>query len=468
MTTKHEVLVVGGGPVGLLTAAELALAGVDVAVLERHTEPDRTIKAGSVVATAVHALNRRGLLERGLEVQQRFMAGFVRSTTGTGPRFAGHLAGIPLRLDLMDLPDDGHGPVPMLLAIPQHELEAILLDHAAALGVPIHRGLTTTGVVESGSGVTVATDHGEWTASWVVGADGGRSVVRRAVGVGFPGTDPEITGRQALVDLDDTDGLEFGWQHGPHGVWCVGPQPGRILTMEFDGPPADRDAPVTAEELEKSLQHVSGSQARVTAVHSATRWTDNTRQVDAYRHGRVFLAGDAAHVHPPFGGQGLGLGLSDAMNLGWKLAAVVHGWEPESLLDTYDTERRPAAAAVLELTRAQVALMRPDPKTIALRRFVGDALATRPGATAAARLLAGAEVHAPIAQPGDDPLVGRLAPETVLDDGRRLAEVARDGRWTRVVTADGPESDERTTVVRGPRAMLVRPDGVVAWCAPRR
>ncbi|GLZ48758.1 hypothetical protein Acsp06_49430 [Actinomycetospora sp. NBRC 106375] len=373
----------------------------------------------------------------------------------------------------MDVPDgsDGPdtGPLPFMVAIPQHELETILRDRAAELGVPVRRGVAVTGVDADDEGVTVHDDAGGTVrARWLVGADGGRSVVRRAAGIGFPGTDPEITGRQALVDLAEADDLEPGWHHGPEGVWCVGPAPGRILTVEFDGPPPDRDVPVTAEELEKSLRRVTGTRVRVTAVHSATRWTDNARQASAYRAGRVLLAGDAAHVHPPFGGQGLGLGLSDAMNLGWKLAAVVHEWSGDALLDTYDPERRPAGAEVLELTLAQVALMRPDPKTIALRRFAGQLLDTRAGVNAAAALLAGPDVHAPLPGWEDDPLVGRLAPEVRLDDGRRLAEVARDGRFTLVtdgtVPVPDPESDpDRTTTVPGPRPMLVRPDGVVAW-----
>ncbi|MCD2197503.1 FAD-dependent oxidoreductase [Actinomycetospora endophytica] len=473
-TPDHDVLVSGGGPVGLMVAAELALAGVDVAVIERRTEPDTTIKAGAIVRSAVHALDRRGLLDAALAVQQRVMAEFTRAAPRrSGPPTGGHIAAFPLRLDLLDVPEDGpdDGPMPFMVVIPQHELETILRDRVAELGVPVHRGVDVVGIEPDDAGVTVGlSDGGPRRAAWLVGADGGRSVVRQAAGIGFPGTDPEITGRQALVELADADDLEGGWHHGPDGVWCLGPAPGRILTVEFDGPPADRDAPVSAEELEKSLRRVTGSRARVTAVHSATRWTDNARQASAYRAGRVLLAGDAAHVHPPFGGQGLGLVLSDAMNLGWKLAEVVHGTSGEELLDTYDPERRPAGEAVLELTRAQVALMRPDPKTLALRRYAADLLNTHVGVNAAAALLAGPDVHAPIAGSDDDPLIGRLAPEVRLDDGRRLAEVARDGRFTLVTdgTVAGP-GDGRTTTVRasGVRPMLVRPDGVVSRCAPR-
>ncbi|WP_218914655.1 FAD-dependent monooxygenase [Amycolatopsis endophytica] len=176
----------------------------------------------------------------------------------------------------------------------------------------------------------------------MAGCDGGHSAVRRLAGIGFPGTDPEPTGYQAVADIDGAEQLADGWTWSARGAYRYGPQPGRVATVEFDGGPADRSAPVTLDEVQSSLRRVSGADVTLTALRATpTRWTDNTRQAAAYRAGRVFLAGDAAHVHPPFGGQGLNLGVGDAMNLGWKLGAVIAGWASEGLLGTYETERRP-------------------------------------------------------------------------------------------------------------------------------
>ena len=167
--------------------------------------------------------------------------------------------------------------------------------------------------------------------------------MRKLAGFDFPGTDPEITGYNAMVSIADPEKLSPGWNRTAKGTYVNGPVPGRILTVEFDGPPADREAPITVETLQQSLRNVSETDVTITAIHSATRWTDNARQASTYRQGRVLLAGDAAHVHSPFGGQGLNLGIGDAVNLGWKLAATIKGWAPESLLDTYTTERHPSA-----------------------------------------------------------------------------------------------------------------------------
>ena len=212
-------------------------------------------------------------------------------------------------------------------------------------------------------GSSAATEAAAWSA--------------RQAGFDFPGTDPTITFRQTEGTVEGAERLaQGGWQHTPTGVYVYGPVPGRVRTVELDGPPADRDAPVTAAEMEASLRRVSGVDVRVTEVTRGTRFTDNARQATTYRRGRVLLCGDAAHVHSPFSGQGLNLGIGDAVNLGWKLAATVQGWAPEGLLDTYTSERHPIGAWVLDWTRAQVAVMRGDAYSSALRGVVTDFLGT--------------------------------------------------------------------------------------------
>jgi hypothetical protein len=259
--------------------------------------------------------------------------------------------------------------------------------------------------------------------------------------------------------------------------------------VEFDGPPEDREAPVTAAELQASLRHVSGADVTVTAVLSATRYTDNARQATSYRAGRVLLAGDAAHVHSPFGGQGLNLGLGDAMNLGWKLAAMARGRAPESLLDTYTAERHPIGAWVLDWTRAQVALMRPEPRARALRAVVSDLMETVSGTTYFVKRIsglwqrydlgAGHEQGAGHDLGGGHELTGRSAPDLALSDGTRLADHLHDGRGLLLDLADDPDlrarADGWPDQVRvltaacpdrpGLSALLVRPDGFVAWAA---
>lgn len=486
-----DVVVAGAGPVGLLLADELALAGVRVRVVERLAEPDQTIKAGSINVPTGEALYRRGFLpaleraqQQTMERMRQFLVaqGGARPGPGTRPRFLGHFAAMMLDAGLVDADDPdfaGHGPVAAVAGVGQQDLEAILAGRAAELGVRVDRGVALTGFTADDEGVTVEVSGANGVerirAGWLVGCDGGRSAVRRLAGFDFPGTDPEITGHQALVELADTDGLRPGWNRTDTGIYVHGPVPGRILTVEFDGPPLDRDAPITAAELQNSLRATSGTKARVTAVHSATRWTDNTRQATTYRMGRVLLAGDAAHVHSAFGGQGLNLGVGDAMNLGWKLAATVQGRAPDGLLDTYTAERHPVGEWVLDWTRAQVALMRPDPRTAALRAVVGDLAATVAGTTYFAKKLSGVWQRLDLG--GDHPLVGASAPDLELADGGTLAGHLRAGAAVLLDLADDPALRKvgagypgRIEVVHtrcAQRAelagLLVRPDGFVAW-----
>lgn len=510
MSTDFDVVVAGGGPVGLMLACELRLGGASVVVVERRTEVDGTVKAGSINTSTAEAFYRRGMLPALAEVQQRSVERFQaflreqRETPGNGrpPRkpaaFAGHFAGIMLSRELLDTTDPDFvnaGPAQGINLVPQQEIERLLADRARELGVPVRGGTELTGFHEVDGGVEVRAARvadgsgdgsgdrsGDGTgevirARWLVGCDGGRSTVRKLAGFAFPGTDPQITGHQALVEMTGSEALRPGWNHTDTGMYVHGPMPGRILTVEFDGPPADREAPVTAEQLQASLRRVSGAEVTITAVRTATRFTDNARQAAGYRAGRVLLAGDAAHVHSPFGGQGLNLGIGDAMNLGWKLAAVVRGRAPEGLLDSYTAERHPIGAWVLEWTRAQIALMRPEPQARALRRVVGELTGSVAGTTYFAKGLAGVSHRYDL--PGSHPLVGRSAPDLALADGTRLADLLHDGRALLLDLADdaglrahAQGYGERVRVVTAacpdgpqPAGLLVRPDGVVAWAA---
>ena len=322
-----------------------------------------------------------------------------------------------------------------------------------------------------------------------------------------------------MVDFDDASPLRFGWNWSMRGVYRYGPTPGVILTVEFAGPPTDRTSAVTASEIQESLQRVSGTDVRITQLHGqGTRWTDNARQASTYRLGRVLLAGDA-HVHSPFSGQGLNLGLGDATNLGWKLAATVAGRAPESLLDTYNVERHPVGERVLDWTRAQIALMRPNSKVGQLRSAVADLMGTRDGMTQIVNKISG--VTQRVELPDKHPLTGRLVPDITLADERPLRAAFADGRFVlldgsstavfRTIESrlSGVDGDLRTALVlsaaqppcstfnafenrcntvflaaaapwrqriallggafRAPThdllAMLVRPDGVIAWAA---
>ncbi|QLE75375.1 FAD-dependent oxidoreductase [Streptomyces rectiverticillatus] len=489
----YDVVVAGAGPVGLTLACELRLAGVSVLVVERRTAIDTTIKAGAINTPSAEAFYRRGLLPALAAIQQENLArisGFMAKRHGADgappkmpPKFAGHFAGIALSGDLLDVEDPDFaeaGPAGDVGFVPQEPLERLLGERAAELGAEVRRGVELTGFDADDDGVTVRAEGSTIRAGWLVGCDGGRSTVRKLGGFTFPGTEPSLTGHQAMVEMEGAEALGAGWNWTDTGTYAHGPFPGRILTVEFDGPPADRDAPVTAEELQASLRHVSGTDVTVTAVHTATRFTDNARQAAGYRRGRVLLAGDAAHVHSPFGGQGLNLGIGDAMNLGWKLAATVRGWAPEGLLDTYTAERHPLGAWVLEWTRAQVALMRPESHARALREVVAEFSRTVAGTTFFAKKISGVwQRYEAMAGPGDHPLVGRSAPDLALADGSRLADHLHEGRALLLDLADAPGVraaaegfGDRVRVVTAPAparpeltGLLVRPDGFTAWAA---
>ncbi|MFC4592114.1 FAD-dependent oxidoreductase [Sphaerisporangium corydalis] len=510
MSYDADVVVAGGGPVGLMLACELAIHGVSVVVLERLTEIDPTIKAGALTTPSVEALYRRGLLpalEEAQKLNLEQFAAFMRQRQGaasapgaaegpsgregsqgapagppkapkTPPRFAGHFAGIMLSGDRLDAADPdltGHGPADAIGLVSQQQVETMLAERAGKLGVEVRRGVEVTGLDADADGVTVTTSEGMVRGRWLAGCDGGRSVVRKLTGFEFPGTEPEITAYQAIAEMEGSQDLLPGWRATPTGVYAHGPVPGRILTVRFTGPRADRDTPVSNDELQESIRYVTGVDVTVTGIRSATRFTDNARQAATYRIGRVLLAGDAAHVHSPFGGQGLNLGIGDAVNLGWKLAATVRGWAPEGLLDTYTTERHPIGAWVLDWTRAQIALMRPDPRARALRSVVNDLIETVTGTTYFAKRISGVWQRYELG--GGHPLTGASVPDLELADGSKLAEHLQDGLAVLLdpagaarEVAAGYEDRLKTLTLGCPdrpelSGLFVRPDGFIAWAA---
>ena len=486
MFVIYDVLVAGAGPIGLMLAVELRLAGVHVLVVERREEPDTVLKAEGINTASIEALDRRGLLPAVDAVVRRLFpeppktAGVAR---GHYAPFAGHFGGIQIPAGLVDRDDPllrDRGQDGWYLQIPQVELERVLGERAVELGVEVRRGVEVCGFEEHDSGVTVhLASGGDVHAAWLVACDGGRSQVRRLAGFEFVGTDPEIVGRQGVFTVKGAEQLKPGWQYTPNGLYVSGPKQGRLRTIEFDGSPVDRDAPVTAAEMEDSVRRVSGVDVRITDIVSAARFTDNARQATTYRRGRVLLCGDAAHVHSPFSGQGMNLGFGDAINLGWKLAATIRGWAPEGLLDTYTDERHPVGAAILDWTRAQVAVMRGDATSSALRSLLTDILHTPDGATYYVKRASGLWPRYDFGvDAASHPLVGSMVPKLRLDDGTRLADHAHAGR-TLLVDFAGDErlSDladsyaGRLELVRGTvggaglTGLLMRPDGYVAWAA---
>jgi 2-polyprenyl-6-methoxyphenol hydroxylase-like FAD-dependent oxidoreductase len=353
-------------------------------------------------------------------------------------------------------------------------LERVLAAHALSVGVEIQRGHGVEGFEDSTDEVTVLAGAQRLRSRWLVGCDGGRSTVRKQGGFEFVGTEPEFTGYSVQVDIADPEKLRLGRHYTPTGVYTQW-QPGVIAIADFDGGASHRDQPITCEHVQSVLRRVSCTDVTLKALHLASTWTDRSRQATTYRKGRVLLAGDAAHIHSPLGGQGLNLGLGDAMNLGWKLAAAVRCVAPDGLLDSYTTERHPVGARILDWTRAQVALMRPDSR--ALAAIVRDLIDTRDGATYFAERVWGASLRYDL---GDEhPLVGRSCPDFELEDGTRLGTLLRDGsgllmdfgRQASLQALDGLWGGRVRYVAGEPKdrlglsALLVRPDGFVAWAS---
>lgn len=464
----HAVLVAGGGPTGLMLAAELALAGADAAILERRSGRDLIgARAGGLHARTIEVLDQRGIADRFLaRGQVAQVAGFSQ-----------------IRLDISDFPTRH----PYGLALWQNEIERVLADWVNELGVRIYRGQEVTGIAQDRSGVDVALSDGlSMRGGYLVGCDGGRSVVRKAAGIDFPGWEPTTSYLLAEVEMDyDTvDSPEWGIRHDALGVHSLAAAQdgGPVRVMVTERLLRTTSEP-TLDDLREGLIAVYGTDYGIHSPAWLSRFTDLARQAATYRAGRVLLAGDAAHVHHPVGGQGLNTGVQDAVNLGWKLGQVVNGTSPDSLLDTYHGERHPVAARVLRNAVAQMALLRPDDRTKALRDTVSDLLGMDEPRKRFAAMMSGLDIRYDL---GDGhPLLGRRMPDVDLltADGPvrvysslhrarpLLLNLSEPGRFDiaagRVQTIDAEYSGSwelpALGVVTAPDAVLIRPDGHVAW-----
>jgi len=474
--TEHAVLIAGGGPTGLMLAGELALAGVDVAIVERRPDQDLPgSRAGGLQSRTIEVLDQRGIADRFLaEGQVAQVAGFAM-----------------IRLDIGDFPSRH----PYGLGLWQKHIERILAGWVAELKVPIHYGTEVTGFAQDDAGVTVTLSDGQrFRAHYLVGCDGGRSLVRKEAGIEFPGWEP--TTSALLAEVEMTEEPELGVRRTPSGTHALGKveyevkdgvvvyKPGGTVGVMLTESQVGTSEP-TLRDLSEGLVAVYGTDYGIHNLTWITRFTDTTRQAASYRVGRVLLAGDAAHVHSPVGGQGLNTGVQDAVNLGWKLAQVVKGISPESLLDTYHDERHPVAARVLRNTMAQVALTRVDDRTEALRDSVSELLSMDEPRRRFGAMMSGLDIHYDLG--AGHPLLGRRMPDldVITTDGPlRLYTLLHDARpvllnlgvpggfdirpWAdrvQLVDAryDGTWELPALGVVAAPSAVVIRPDGYVAW-----
>ncbi len=480
MNDIHDVIISGAGPVGLFLGCELALAKCSVLILEKAEDPHSPLKQfpfgiRGLSAPTIEALYRRGLLEE-LEVHKRLKNPHMGSVQGPS-RQRGHFAGIPFHEGDLDTSQWRYrlaSSTETNLLSEMEEVESVLARRAEALGVEIKRGFAITDFQQTTERVSVQSDEQSFQGKWLVGCDGSRSVVRKAGGFAFAGTEPEFTGYSAQVDIADAEKLGPGRNLTATGMYFQS-QPGYLVMLEFDGGAAHSAEPVTLEQVQAVLRRVSNTDATISALHAATTWTDRARQATNYRNGRVLLAGDAAHIHSPLGGQGLNLGLGDAMNLGWKLAATIQKRAPEELLDSYQTERSPVGAQVLDWSRAQVAIMNPSPRARALNAIMRELMNTRDGATYIAGRVWGVFTRYDLG--GDHALVGHSVPNFEFEDGARIGEFMVDGKGI-LLDFEGSASVESLARGYGDRmkyvsgrakeqlglsAALIRPDGVIAW-----
>jgi 2-polyprenyl-6-methoxyphenol hydroxylase-like FAD-dependent oxidoreductase len=480
--TDHAVVIAGGGPTGLMLAGELALAEVDVAIVERRARQDLPgSRAGGLHSRAIEILDQRGIADRFLSEGQVVQVG--------------QFSGVPL--DITDFPTRH----PYSLGLWQNHIERILAGWVGELPVTMYRGREVTGFAQDETGVDVELSDGQsLRADYLAGCDGGRSLVRKAAGIEFPGWDPTTSALIAEVELAE-EPPEWGVRNdavGIHGLGRVEYEirdgevvyadsgPVRVMVTEKQ---VETAAEPTLRDLSEGLIAVYGTDYGIHSPTWISRFTDMTRQAEAYREERILLAGDAAHVHSPDGAQGLQIGVQDAVNLGWKLAQVVNRTSPESLLDTYHAERHPVAARVLRTSMAHVALRRPDERTEALRDTIAELLMGDESRRRFAAMMFGLDIHYDL---GDGhPLLGRRMPDLdlVTDDGPiRVFDLLHQARpvllnlgepgsfditpWAdRVQLIDASYKGEWELPVIGavtaPTAVLIRPDGYVAWVGDR-
>jgi 2-polyprenyl-6-methoxyphenol hydroxylase-like FAD-dependent oxidoreductase len=476
-----DVLIAGAGPTGLMLAGELALAGIDVAVIERRASQDLAgSRAGGLLSRTIEILDQRGLADRFLaEGQKVQVAGFAG-----------------MRLDISDFPTrHNYG-----LGLWQNHIERILAGWVGELAVPIYHGIEVTGFARDDSGVDVElSDGSSLRAEYLVGCDGGRSLIRKAAGIAFPGSDATTSSLIAEVEMTETP--EWGIHRSAIGVHSFGRKEYRIVDGEIIY--ADR-GPIgvlvteqqvgsatepTLRDLSEALIAACGTDYGVHSPIWISRFTDAARQAAAYRKGRVLIAGDAAHVHPPDGGQGLQTGVQDAVNLGWKLAQVIKGTSPESLLDTYHTERHPVAARVLRNAMASIVLRREDDRTKALRDTLSELLGMDEPRRRFGAMMSGLDIHYDLGE--GHPLLGRRMPDLDLTTGNGplrvftllheawpvLLNLGAPGGFDIAPWADRVRSIDANYegvwklpvlgAVAAPTAMLIRPDGYVAWVGDR-
>jgi 2-polyprenyl-6-methoxyphenol hydroxylase-like FAD-dependent oxidoreductase len=475
--TEHAVVIAGGGPAGMMLAAELALAKVDVAVVERR--PDHVLvgsRAGGFHSRTIEVLDQRGVADRFLAEGQVAQAAMLATTV----------------LDMSDFPTRH----PYSLGIWQNQIERIMAAWIAELPVRIYYGCEVTGFAQDDTGVDVERSDGEsLRAQYLVGCDGGRSVIRKAAGIEFPGWDP--TRSNLIAEVEMVEEPELGVRRDDTGIHGIGRleyevRDGEVVYM--DGGPVrvvvteqqlGSGSEPTLRDLSEALISVYGTDFGVHSPTWISRFTDMTRQAAAYRAGRVLLAGDSAHVHYPAGGQGLSLGVQDAVNLGWKLAQVVNGTSPESLLDTYQDERHPVAARALQHTMAQTTLQRQDARMKALADVVSELASMDEPRKHLAGIISGLDIHYDLGQ--GHPLLGRRMPDLdlVTANGQlRAFELLHDAKavllnlgepggfhinpWADRVqlidaTYDGVWELPVLGAVTAPTAVLIRPDGYVAW-----
>ena len=474
--TEHAVVIAGGGPTGLMLAGELALAGVDAVVIERRPDQDLpSSRAGGLQSRTIEVFDQRGIADRFLaEGQVAQVAGFAM-----------------IRLDISDFPTRH----PYGLGLWQKHIERILAGWVAELGVRIQYGTEVTGFTQDDAGVDVALSDGRrLRAQYLAGCDGGRSVVRKQAGIAFAGWDPTMSALIAEVEM--TEEPELGVRRTPSGTHALGRtgyeiRDGKVV-YKPGGPvgvmlaePAIGSGEPTLRDLREGLVAVYGTDYGVHSPTFISRFTDVTRQATAYRERRVLLAGDAAHVHWPVGGQGLNTGVQDAVNLGWKLGQAVNGISPASLLDTYHNERHPVGARVLRNTMAQVALARVDDRTEALRESVSTLLAMDEPRRRFGAMMSGLDIQYDLGE--GHPLLGRRMPDLDLATAtgtRRVFSLLHEARpvllslrdpgaveispWARHVQLaeaeyEGPWELPGIGAVAPPAAVLIRPDGYVAW-----